>query len=107
MPVAAGKKMANTEKNPSPSLKSGPKFSVKMEPVKGRRKMCVQVSLTVQTLIICAMTLLICIIGPKERLALIIEKTFCPLFIVAGNDRSNEEICNSDKKDNQKNNLGL
>lgn len=27
IPVAAGKKMAKTEKKPSPSLKSGPKFS--------------------------------------------------------------------------------
>lgn len=29
MPVAAGKKMAKTEKNVSPSLKSGVKFSIK------------------------------------------------------------------------------
>ena len=28
IPVAAGKKMANTEKNDSPSLNSGPKFSL-------------------------------------------------------------------------------
>lgn len=31
MPVAAGKKMANTEKNPSPLLKSGPKFSANID----------------------------------------------------------------------------
>lgn len=31
IPVAAGKKMANTEKNVSSSLKSGPRFSKKME----------------------------------------------------------------------------
>lgn len=30
IPVAAGKKMANTEKNVSSSLKSGPRFSMKM-----------------------------------------------------------------------------
>lgn len=33
IPVAAGKKMANTEKNVSPSLKSGPRFSKKMAAV--------------------------------------------------------------------------
>lgn len=33
MPVAAGKKMANTEKNPSPLLKSGPKFSANIDAV--------------------------------------------------------------------------
>lgn len=31
MPVAAGKKMANTEKKVSSSLKSGPMFSNRME----------------------------------------------------------------------------
>lgn len=31
MPVAAGKKMANTEKNPSPLRKSGPKFSANID----------------------------------------------------------------------------
>lgn len=31
MPVAAGKKMANTEKNPSPLLKPGPKFSANID----------------------------------------------------------------------------
>ena len=30
IPVAAGKKMANTEKNVSSSLKSGPKFSIRI-----------------------------------------------------------------------------
>lgn len=32
IPVAAGKKMANTEKNVSPFLKSGPKFSHSIDP---------------------------------------------------------------------------
>lgn len=36
IPVAAGKKMANTEKNVSSSLKSGPRFSMKM--AAGRQK---------------------------------------------------------------------
>lgn len=31
IPVAAGKKMANTEKNVSSSLKSGPRFSKRIE----------------------------------------------------------------------------
>lgn len=31
IPVAAGKKMANTEKNVSSSLKSGPKFSNRID----------------------------------------------------------------------------
>lgn len=35
IPVAAGKKMANTEKNVS-SLKSGPRFSKKMAAVRGK-----------------------------------------------------------------------
>ena len=34
MPVAAGKNMANTEKKPLPSLKSGPKLSTKTSPEK-------------------------------------------------------------------------
>ncbi len=36
IPVAAGKKMANTEKNVSSSLKSGPMFSKKMAAVEGQ-----------------------------------------------------------------------
>ncbi len=36
IPVAAGKKMANTEKNDSPSRKSGVKFSKKIFAVKKR-----------------------------------------------------------------------
>lgn len=36
IPVAAGKKMANTEKNVSSSLKSGPRFSIKMAAVERR-----------------------------------------------------------------------
>ena len=35
IPVAAGKNMANIEKNVSSSLKSGPRFSKKMAPVGG------------------------------------------------------------------------
>ena len=35
IPVAAGKKMANTEKKVSSSLKSGPRFSKKMATVGG------------------------------------------------------------------------
>ena len=39
IPVAAGKKMANTEKKLSPSLKSGVKFSKKIFAVRmGREK---------------------------------------------------------------------
>lgn len=38
IPVAAGKKMANTEKNVSSSLKSGPRFSKKMAAVRGKRQ---------------------------------------------------------------------
>lgn len=37
IPVAAGKKMANTEKNVSPSLNSGVKFSKKILAVKRER----------------------------------------------------------------------
>lgn len=37
IPVAAGKKMANTEKNVSSSLKSGPRFSKKMAAVRRKR----------------------------------------------------------------------
>lgn len=33
IPVAAGKKMANTEKNVSSSLKSGPRFSKRIDAV--------------------------------------------------------------------------
>lgn len=36
IPVAAGKKMANTEKKVSSSRKSGPRFSRKMEAADGR-----------------------------------------------------------------------
>lgn len=35
IPVAAGKKMANTEKNVSSSLKSGPRFSNRIDAVGG------------------------------------------------------------------------
>lgn len=38
IPVAAGKKMANTEKNDSSSLKSGPRFSKKMAAVGGEEE---------------------------------------------------------------------
>lgn len=38
IPVAAGKKMANTEKNVSPSLKSGPMFSHIILPKTGKSK---------------------------------------------------------------------
>ena len=37
IPVAAGKKMANTEKKLSPALKSGGKFSKKIFAVRERR----------------------------------------------------------------------
>lgn len=37
IPVAAGKKMANTEKNVSSSLKSGPRFSKKIAAVGGEK----------------------------------------------------------------------
>lgn len=43
IPVAAGKKMANTEKNVSPSLNSGPKFSKRMAAVREKnqeRRIC-------------------------------------------------------------------
>lgn len=38
IPVAAGKKMANTEKNVSPSLNSGPKFSKRMAAVREKNQ---------------------------------------------------------------------
>lgn len=40
MPVAAGKNMANTEKNPSPLLKSGPKFSANIDAANIVRMKC-------------------------------------------------------------------
>lgn len=43
MPVAAGKKMANTEKNPSSPLNSGPKFSANIEATKEKgENICVK-----------------------------------------------------------------
>lgn len=38
MPVAAGKKMAKTEKNVSSSLKSGPMFSIMIATVRNTEK---------------------------------------------------------------------
>lgn len=37
IPVAAGKKMANTEKKVSPSRKSGGKFSMKIFALRGKK----------------------------------------------------------------------
>lgn len=37
MPVAAGKKMANTEKKVSSSRKSGPKFSLNISSIENKR----------------------------------------------------------------------
>lgn len=113
MPVAAGKKMANTEKNVSPFRKSGLKFSRNMLSAKtkkigkgsGNHSTMYPPCKKTHTIRVCVCWA--CTLVPSLYLTLVAEETLCFLHLGGRDEGSHKHIDDGHQQDNQQNDLSL